>query len=347
MRVLVTGHRGFIGSVLVNVLDHARFDVVGLDCDYYKGCDFGRAHGDVPSFEIDIRNVEFADLLSFDAVVHLADLPAAAASTLNPAVVRQISEEATVRLAACCKKANVGRFVFMSSCEVYGRWRGSSESVVDEQGPVDPVTAHGESKRRCELALLQMGDDALTSVILRSGSVYGVSPRLRLDVCVNDFVASAMLRGNVMLEGDGGAWRSLVHVEDLCRAVASVLVAPDEAVRGEVFNLVAPNANLRLIEIADLATELVPHATRSVSEFSVDEPSCRVDGSKFERCFPKFSHRYDLTTGMRQLRSAMDSAGLSPGDWRSDRYRRLPRLSRLIERREVDITLRHLQTAPA
>ena len=129
--------------------------------------------------------------------------------------------------------------------------------------------------------------------------------------------------------------------------MASVLVAPDEVVQAQVFNLVAPNANLRLIEIADLATELVPHATRSASQFTVDEPSCRVDGSRFNRRFPKFSHRFDVATGMRQLRSAMASAGLSPGDWRSDRYRRLPRLSRLIERREVDMTLRHLQTVPA
>lgn len=340
MRVLVTGHRGYVGSVMVGVLRHARFDVVGLDCDFYQGCDFGRVHESVPSFDIDLRDVEFTDLLSFDAVVHLAALPEDRSSELDPTTIREINEEVTIRLAECCKQASVSRFLFSSSCDVYGR---SGGDLLDEHAPVIPAMLYAAAKYRCECALASLADHTFTPIILRHAGAYGVSPRMRIDLIVNDFVASAVANGRIVVGSGGRTWRPLIHVEDIARAYAAVLLAPDDLVHNQVFNLVADESasgGRRVIDIADMVTELVSDCTRSIRQDAFDEPSYRVDGSKFQLAFPKFSFRWTLPLGIRQLRNAMLSAGLTPGDWRSDRYRRVLRLKALMERGDLSRTLR-------
>ena len=349
MRVLVTGHRGYIGSVMTCVLRHARFDVVGLDCDWYSGCDFGRVVEPVPSFDTDIRDVEFTDLLSFDAVVHLAALPEHAsghhgrgAGRRQAVSIDEIDYEATMHLAECAKQANVPRFVFASSWSVYGR---NGTERLDETSPPNPVTAHGKSKLHCERDLARLADMAFTPVFLRNAEVYGVSPRLRMDLIVNDFVGSAVTHGRVEFRGGAGGWRSLVHVEDLCRAYAAVLTAPDDLVRSEVFNVTAPDADYRVIDVADAVTEMVPSCTRPLTVDLFDGKSVRTDGSKLRRRFPKLSFRWTLPLGIRQLQNAMVGAGVSPGDWRSDRYRRARRLQNLIDSGELDPSLRRPEAA--
>lgn len=337
MRVLVTGHRGYIGSVLVGVLKNARCDVVGLDCDFYADCDFGRVQDGVPSFDIDVRDIEFTDLLSFDAVIHLADLPEAASSGLDPNLVGDITEQATLRLAECCKRADVSRLLFASSCSVYGRAGGA---LLDEDGRVDPISAHAAAKLRCERALLPMADASFAPVVLRNAMTYGVSSRMRLDLPVNDLVASALVTGKAALNSDGRAWKPLIHVEDLARAYASALTADADIVRGRVFNVVSSDENHRMITVADLVTELVPWCSRSTARFTFDEPSCRIDGSRFAEAFPKFEFRWTLPDGIRQLRNALTGAGLTPGEWRSDRYRRVLQLETLLDQGRITSSLR-------
>jgi nucleoside-diphosphate-sugar epimerase len=341
MRVLVTGHRGYIGSVMVTVLRNARYDVVGLDCDFYRGCDFGRVRESVPAFEIDLREIEFTDLLSFDAVIHLAAVPVGISPELDVAA-REINEEAAVRLAECCRQAGVARFLFASCCSVYGR---GLNRPFDEESPANPTTPHAVVKYRCERAISELADHSFAPVFLRHASVYGVSPRLRTDLPVNGMVASAVATGRAALGGRAAAWRPLVHVEDLCRAYAAMLTAPDDVVRNQVFNIAAQEENYRVIDIADMVTELDPHYTRSVAHDANAEPSLRVDGTKLRRTFPKLSFRWTLPLGLRQLRTAMLGAGFTPGDWRSDRYRRAMRLKSLIEQGRLDPSLRALETA--
>ncbi len=362
MRVLVTGHRGYIGSVMTCILRQARFEVAGLDCDWYHGCDFGRVCETVPGFDTDLREIEFTDLLPFDAVVHLASLPEDAfelghpqsGSTPNVArddhsLIDEINHEATIRLAECAKQAHVSRFLFASSCAVYGR---GVARPLDEQAPTNPLTAYASSKLRCEQELARLADRTFTPVFLRHGEVYGVSPRLRMDLTVADLVGSAVTQGRVTMKTGASGWRPVVHVGDLCRAYAAVLIAPDELVRNEVFNVVAPGVaphatgeNYRIIDIADMITDVLPMCTRSAAVDTFARQSFRADGSKLLRTFPKLTFRWTLPLGLRQLHTAMLSAGITPGDWRSDRYRRALRLQRLVEAGELNASLRRSQPA--
>ncbi len=322
---------------MVGVLKNARYDVVGLDCDYYTGCDFGRVHADIPCFDTDLRDLEFADLLSFDAVIHLADIPEVAASGMSVALSDQLTRESTIRLATACKEAGVSRFLYASTWTVYGR---GGEHLLDERSPVDPINAHSASKLRCERALAELADETFRPVILRHGCVYGVSPRMRMDLMINDLVASAVLTGRATLSTDGRAWRPIVHVEDLARAYAALLTADANVVRDQVFNIVAEDDNHRTIDIADAVTELIPNCTRSTGAYAFTEPGCRMDGSRLRAALPKFTFRWSLPIGIRQLRNAMVGACLTPGDWRSDRFRRVLRLEALMETGEVTADLR-------
>ncbi len=337
MRVLVTGHKGYIGSVLVDVLRNARFEVTGLDSDLYAHCDFGRVRCDVPAFDIDLRDIEFTDLLSFDAVVHLASLPDDIPPSSCAATLRESDIEATVRLAECCKKASVSRLLFASTCAVYGR---NSAQVVDEYSPTAPATSAAVCKLRCEKELARLAGPRFVPVILRNAIAYGMSPRMRMDLPVNDFVASAITTGRIVLGSDGAAYTPLIHVADIARAYAIVLMAGDDAVAGRTFNVAAVEKHHRLIDIADVVTEHVPLATRSAGNAEPDQPSLRVDGSKLLQAFPKLPRRWTLPLGVKQLRDAFQGSGLTQGDWRSTRYRRSLHLQKLIELDHLDRTLR-------
>jgi len=328
MRVLVTGHRGYLGSVLVGVLRNACFDVAGLDCDLYEGCDFGRVRNDLPDFEVDVRDIEFTDLLSFDAVVHLAELPRHPSVRRGTPSIDGANVNATVRLAECCKQAKVPRLIFASSCAVYGRAQGT---CLDEQSPANPTTTHAATKLCCEQELARLADDTFAPIILRNPVAYGVSPRLRLDLLVNDFVSAAVTDGHISLKTGGRVWRPLLHVEDIARVYTKILSAPDECVKNQVFNVATSEENHQLAAIADAVCEHVPGCTWNASAEEFDEASYRVDGEKLRLAFPELAFRWDLPLGIRQLRTAMIGAGLTYSDWRSDRYRRGARLTTLLE----------------
>ncbi len=323
MRVLVTGHRGYIGSVVSAVLRHAACDVVGLDADLYGDCDFGRVQDPIPSFDCDLREVEFADLVSFDAVVHLAGLSDDESGDWDPHLTHAINQQATIQLAECCKQAGVGRFIFASSCAVYGR---AGSDAVDEAGAVRPLSLYARTKLQCERGLSHLADDRFCPISLRLATAYGVSPRLRLDTVVNDFVASAVTHGGIVMKTNGASWRPLVHVEDVARVCLAVLTAPADVVHDQVFNVVPLEENYRIIDIADMVTESLLHCTRRARAEEFDPRSYRVDGGKLLRAFPKLRFHWNVTAGIRQLISAMRNAGLTTGDWRGDRYRRALRL---------------------
>jgi nucleoside-diphosphate-sugar epimerase len=331
MRVLVTGHRGYIGSVLTSVLRHQRFEVFGLDCDLYRGCDFGRMHESIPSFELDLRHVEFADLLAFDAIVHLAALPEGLPEGIAAEFIDEVNVEATIRLAICAKRAQVSRFIFASTCAVYGR---CDQRLLTEDDPPQPITRYALTKLTCERELARLADDSFTPVFFRNGTVYGVSPRLRLDLCINDFVGTAVTRSRIAMQTAGRAWRPVVHVEDVARAYAAALKAPRDAVHNRVLNLVDTRENHRVIDLADAVVEEVPHCHRVAADDVLDQRSYRVDGSALAEALPGFHFRWNPPLGIRQLLMAMTAAGLTPGDWRSDRFRRVPRLLSLMERGE-------------
>lgn len=337
MRVLVTGHRGYFGSVLTRVLSNARFDVVGLDTDLFAGCDFGRVQEVVPAFDMDIREVQFTDLLSFDAVVHLAGLTHAGSAHLTAPLTHEINFEATIRLAEACKEAQVSRFLFASSCSVYG-CRGNG--MLNEDSPVQPATPFDESKLRSESRLLEAADNGFVPVILRHAEMCGVSPRMCLDPLVNDFVASAVTTNQIVSRAAEFAWRPLVHVEDAARVYAAVLAAPDDRVRGQVFNLASSTENHRVIDVADAVCETVPGCRHERSPVYDDHRSYRVDGSKLAHLLDGFSFRWDFRRTLGQLRDAFLGTGFAPSDWRGDRYRRADRLRTLCDNGALDTRLR-------
>ena len=336
MRILVTGHRGYIGSVLTAVLRHGRHEVYGLDAGFYAGCEFGRTREEVPSYDTDVRDIEFTDLLPFDAVVHLADVPTDASIDPDGSLSTDIIERGTVRLADCCRQAGVSRLVYVSTCKVYGRRRGR----VDEGDRPVPVTRHAAAKLAAERAIQQMATDRFVPVILRCPEAFGVSPALHLDSPTNEFVASAITTGMVRMPSDGREWHAAVHVEDFARVCVAVLAASAEVVSRNIFNVVPPGPADRVIDIADAVVELVPQSQRVPGLVRFDGPSCRVDGGRFAIAFPDFKFRWSLRSGIRQLRAAMLGIGLTPSDYRGDRLRRRSRLWTLMNRGELDASLR-------
>lgn len=341
MRVLVTGHRGYFGGVLTTVLRNAHIEVVGLDCDLYHDCDFGGIRTETPSFDMDLREIEFADLLSFDAVIHLAALPEADARTVPASLMYDVNLEGTVRLADCCRKASVSRFLFASTCSVYGARGG--QWLNEDSEPI-PATSYAHSKRAAERALADLTDSTFHAVSLRNPTLYGVSPRMRVDLVVNDFVGAAVSTGRVAMRTLGNAWRPLVHVEDLARAYLAILTAPPDRFPRDVLNPVDAAANHRVIDVADAVVETIPNVTRGVPAMQPDARSYRVEGGRFRQAFPSFRFRWDLSRGIRQLRTAYENAGLTASEWRSDRYRREPRLARLAESRGIQALF---QSTPA
>ncbi len=323
---------------MAGFLHRANFDVVGVDCDWFRDCDFGRVRESVPSFDTDLRDLEFTDLLSFDAVIHMAALPEDHGDLLNAKLTHELNVAATIRLAELCKQAQVGRFLFASTCAVYG---SLDSNLIDEDESTAPITDYARSKLRCEEALVKLADDDFTPVMLRLATVYGVSPRLRLDTVVNEFTASVVATGRIEARTAGRAWRPLLHVEDIARAFAAILAAREESVSRQVINVAKTEENYRIIDVADAVAELIANSTYTMNRELPDRRSYRVSGEKLRRLCPRLALRWTLKDGIRQLRDAMENAGLTAGEFRSSRYRRLPQLSELRRRGELSPTLRN------
>jgi nucleoside-diphosphate-sugar epimerase len=344
MKVLVTGHHGYIGSVLATALREAGQEVVGLDTFYYRGCDFGDGREFEPALVRDLREVQAADLENFDAVVHLAALSNDPLGDFNPEWTYAINRDGTIALARAAKEAGVQRFVFASSCSMYGAAEG--DAPLTEQAPLRPLTPYAESKVAAEEALAEFAGDDFAPVSMRNATVYGLSPRLRLDIVLNNLVAWAHTTGAIRLQSDGSAWRPLVHVRDVARATLALLEAPDELIRGEAFNIGTEAQNYRIRELAEIVHDRLPHCEVTFAEgASADPRSYRVDFTKFESAFPQCRFEWTAKTGADELARAYDQVGLTLEDFQGHRFIRLGQLRRLLEADALDAELRWLQPA--
>ena len=338
MRVLVTGHNGYIGSVLVPLLQREGHDVVGLDSDLFEGCVFGEAPRGVPSLRKDVRDVEASDLEGFDAVLHLAAVCNDPVGDMNPQTTYDINHLASVRLAEKAKQAGVARFLFSSSCSLYGK--GDSDAMLDESADFAPVTAYGRSKVLAEADISPLADDDFSPTYLRNATAYGASPRLRLDVVVNNLVGWAHTTGEIVLQTDGTPWRPLVHVEDISRAFIAVLHAPRELVHDEPFNVGASSENYTIRQVAECVERVVPDARATfAASAGPDKRSYRVDCSKIARVLG-FETLWTVERGASELARAYAGNGMTFEDFSGPRYLRVKRVLELQEAGRLDDDLR-------
>lgn len=338
MKILVTGHTGYIGSVLTPILVGDGHDVTGLDTGYFDDCTLVPDELSVPSIARDLRDVRAEDVEGFDAIVHLGALSNDPIGNLNTGWTDEINTRATIRLAELAKAAGVRRFLFSSSCIMYGM---SEAAVVDETSPLAPRTDYARSKVAAEAALAGLSDERFAVTFLRNGTVYGLSPRMRFDTVLNDFVARAVTLGKVTVLGDGRPWRPVVHVRDLSRAFAMVLRAPIELVAGEAFNNGAEQLNFQIGQLAEAAVAAVPGAELEIrGETGADQRTYQADFSKFARTFPDFTWEWTPATGAVELRDAFVRAGLTPDDFADPRFTRLKWLAHLLDEGRLDGDLR-------
>jgi nucleoside-diphosphate-sugar epimerase len=296
VRVLVTGHHGYIGSVLAPLVHAAGHDVIGLDTFYYRGCDFGSADEWRPSHQGDVRDVRPSELEGVDAVVHLAALSNDPVGDLNPDWTYEINGAGSIALAEAAREAGVGRFVFASSCSMYGA--SVDGGVVSEDSPLRPLTPYAESKVAADAAILALADDRFAPVSMRNATAYGVSPRLRLDIVLNNLVAWAHTTGAVRLQSDGRAWRPLVHIRDIAKATLTLLEAPPDLIRGEAFNIGSADQNYTIRALAEIVRQRLPHCDVEFAEgAAADARSYRVDFSKFESRFPECGFEWTAERG--------------------------------------------------
>ena len=338
MRVLVTGHLGYIGAVMTPMLLSAGHEVVGLDSDLYRACSFIDGIIDVPSLGKDLRDVEVADLDGFDAVVHLAALSNDPLGDLNPEMTYAINHQGSVRLAALAKRAGVSRFVFSSSCSTYG---AAGDEFLTEDAELRPLTAYAVSKVRVEQDVSRLADEEFSPTFLRNATAYGVSPRMRFDLVLNNLVAWAFTTGRVHIKSDGTPWRPIVHIEDIARACVAVLAAPREVVHDEAFNVGTTTENYRICELAEIVRDTVPDSTIEYASDGGPDPRCyRVDFGKISRLVPAFAPKWNARDGAREIHDAYRRVGLVLDDCEGPRFKRIDHLKRLLSEGRLDATLR-------
>jgi nucleoside-diphosphate-sugar epimerase len=335
MRILVAGDRGYIGAVMVPFLRAAGHEVAGLDLGLYEGCDLGPGPEDIGARPPrDMRDAKPAELAGFDALVCLAALSNDPLGDLNPAATYSVNLEGTLRLAQAAKQARVERFAFASSCSVYG---AAGTAAVAEDAELFPVTSYGEAKVAAERELSLLTDDAFSPVYLRNATAYGASPRLRLDIVVNNLTAAAMTAGEVRLESDGSPWRPLVHVEDICRAFLAVLEAPRELVHDEAFNVGRAQDSVQIHDVAEMVRDAVPGSKVSFADGAgPDLRDYRVDFAKLNETFPDLKFRWRVPDGVGELVRAYTEHGMTYDDFTSSKFVRLRRIRELLSAGLID-----------
>ncbi len=338
MRVLVTGHNGYVGSVLTEVLRSAGHDVLGLDTYLFEGCTLGREVPDVPSLRMDLRDVEPRHLNGLDAVIHLAALCNDPLGAMHRQTTYDINLEASVRLAQAAKTAGVPRFAFASSCSLYGV---AGTEAVTEESPFHPITAYGESKVQAEQRISPLADDRFSPTFLRNATAYGPSPRLRADIVINNLVGYAMTTGEIVLSSDGSPWRPLLHVRDMAEAFLAVVEAPREVIHNQAFNVGTTSENYQVRELVRMVEEAVPGTrSRLGTDAGADPRSYKVDCSKLARTLPAAVPKRNVRQGIEELAVAYRNHGLTAEQFLGPRFTRIKRIKELQQQERLDAELR-------
>jgi len=338
MKVLVTGHRGYIGTAMVPMLLNEGFEVIGLDTDLYRYCTYGEDFIEVPTIEKDVRDITVDDVDGMDAVVHLAALSNDPLGNINPDLTYDINHHASVRIAEVARTAGVRRFIFASSCSMYGK---AGDDVLDETAVFNPVTAYAKSKVYVERDVSQMANDNFSPVFMRNATAYGVSPRMRFDLVINNLVAWAFTTGRILMKSDGTPWRPLVHIEDISQAVICTLKAPQETIHNLAVNVGSNNENYQMRDLARLVKETVPNCEIDHAEDAGPDTRCyRVNFDKIHTVFPDFKTKWTAKKGVEQCYASYLKCGLGKDDYEGIKYKRIAHIKNLIAEGKLDADLR-------
>jgi nucleoside-diphosphate-sugar epimerase len=345
MHILVTGNKGYIGTVMTQLLLSEGFEVSGLDNDLFEKSIFGdkTITGGIPSISYlrkDIRDVSLRDLKNIDAIFHLCALSNDPLGNFNPKTTYEINFHSSLKLAKLAKKIGIKRFIFASSCSVYG---DSKENVVNEESKVNPITPYAISKVYAERSISKLADSDFCPTFLRSSTAYGLSPMLRFDLVVNNFVAWSFTKGTVLLKSDGTAWRPFVHIEDISRAFISILRSPIDIVHNQVFNVGKNEENYQIKSVAEIVKNIVPNSEiKYVKGAEPDKRSYRVEFDKISQLIPDFKPIWNVSLGAKQLYDAYKKVGLRVKDFEGIKFRRISNLENSVKSGILDNNLRRV-----
>lgn len=337
MKILVTGTEGYIGALLAPMLMKKGHDVTGLDTGFYRDGWLYSAQSDTPMqpkmINRDLRNISAEDLEGFDVVVHLAELSNDPLGQNNPEITHKINHQGSVNIARLCKEVGIERFVYTSSCSVYGAGSGD---FLDETSPVNPQTAYAECKVKVEKDVSEMADSSFSPVFLRNATAFGASPRMRFDIVLNDLSALAWTEKNIAMTSDGSPWRPLVHVQDICKAIVCAVEAPKEAIHNQIFNVGDNKDNYRVREIAEIVAATFPGCDITFGDSGGDNRSYRVNFDKINSQLPGFACDWDAKKGAEQLLQVFTQIDMSKDVYQAKPFTRLKQLNYLIETSQID-----------